>query len=86
MAKWYRSPRNDSIHADLGHGLELVVWWEAFERLPLGAPAYNVSVFGPMGWYVVAVFARDNGKPNEILPLHMAQTIEMQNVSAPESK
>lgn len=30
---------------------------------------------GPMGWFLVAVIVRSNGKPEEILPLHMAQTI-----------
>lgn len=29
---------------------------------------------GPMGWYVVAVIKRSNGAPDEVMPLHMAES------------
>ena len=41
---WRR--RGNDYYADLGHGLELRVWYEAVERLPHGGPGWNVLVLG----------------------------------------
>lgn len=46
MTQWRRNTKTGDRHLDLGHGLELCVWYEGLERLPAGAPAYNISVFG----------------------------------------
>ena len=45
MAAWKRRKSGASV-ARLGHGLDLLVWREEIERLPEGAPKYNMSVFG----------------------------------------
>lgn len=42
---WTRNRHGDR-RLNLGHGLEARVWYESMERLPEGAPRYNVSVFG----------------------------------------
>ena len=41
---WKR--RGGDYWVDLGHGLELRVWYEAVERLPHGAPAWCASALG----------------------------------------
>lgn len=32
---------------------------------------------GPMGWYVVAIIKRSNGAPDVVMPLHMAESLEI---------
>lgn len=45
MTKWTRTPHG-LRRLNLGHGLELQVWYESLTRLPAGAPGYNICVFG----------------------------------------
>lgn len=43
--KW-RQNRCGDRRRELGHGLVLTIWYESNERVPSGAPGYNVGVFG----------------------------------------
>lgn len=45
QTKW-RQNRFGDRRRELGHGLVLAIWYESSERIPSGAPAYNISVFG----------------------------------------
>lgn len=46
MSEWTKNTHSGARRRNLGHGLELAVWYEAVERLPYNAPHYNVNVFG----------------------------------------
>ena len=46
MAKWRPSAHGSGAILELGNGIRASVHWEASERLPYGAPRYNVTVLG----------------------------------------
>lgn len=48
------------------------IGWDSIEVITVDRLA------GPMGWYVVAVIKRSNGAPDVVLPLHMAESFEVE--------